>query len=39
MDHSRVSFKGEIEFRDHHGGAFGGAMRIGELVLVSYQSY
>ena len=35
MDHSRVSCEGEMEFHDHHGGAFGGAMRIGELVLVS----
>ena len=35
MDHSRVSCEGEMEFHNHHGGAFGGAMRIGELVLVS----
>lgn len=35
MDHSRVSCEGEMEFHGHHGGAFGGAMRIGELVLVS----
>ena len=34
MDHSRVSFEGEMEFRGQHGGAFGGAVRIGELVLV-----
>ena len=35
MYYSRVSCEGEMEFRGHHGGAFGGAMRIGELVLVS----
>lgn len=35
MDHSRVSVEGEMEFHGHHDGAFGGAMRIGELVLVS----
>jgi len=39
MDHSRVSFEGEMVFYGHHGGAFGGALRIGELVLVSAYTH
>ena len=35
MDHSRVSIEDTMEFHGHHDGALGGAMRIGELVLVS----
>ena len=35
MYHARVDFRGELSFNDHYGAAFGGALRIGALSLVT----
>ena len=35
MYHARVELRGELNFNDHYGAAFGGALRIGSLTLVN----
>ena len=35
INHARVSVHDLMEFYDHHGADFGGAVRLGELTLVS----
>lgn len=35
VNHARVSVQGLMEFYDHRGAEFGGAVRLGELTLVS----
>ena len=35
MNHARVTVQGEMELSDHSGATLGGAMRLGELTLVS----
>jgi len=34
INHARVNVQGLLEFYDHHGADFGGAVRLGELTLV-----
>ena len=36
INHARVTVQGLMEFYDHHGAKFGGAVRLGELTLVSW---
>ena len=35
VNRARLNVQGSIELYDHHGGDFGGAIRLGELTLVS----
>jgi len=35
MNHARVTIKGEMLFQDNFGAAIGGAMKLGEVTLVS----
>ena len=35
INHARITINGRMEFLDNHGAALGGAIRFGELVLVS----
>ena len=35
INHARVNVQGLMEFYDNHGAEFGGAVRLGELTLVS----
>jgi len=35
MNHARVTVQGEMKFSDQSGAKFGGAIRLGELTLVS----
>jgi len=35
MNHARLSIGGHLEFLHNHGSTFGGAIRLGELALVS----
>jgi len=35
MNHARVTMQGEMELSDQSGATLGGAIRLGELTLVS----
>jgi len=35
MNHARVTINGEMLFQDNYGASIGGAVRIGEVTLVS----
>jgi len=36
MYHARVELRGELNFNDHYGAAFGGALRIGSITRVTF---
>lgn len=35
VNHARINIRGHIEFYNHSGAVFGGALRLGELTLVN----
>ena len=39
VTHARVNIRGYMEFHNHSGAVFGGAMRLGELTLVSIFAF
>ena len=38
INHARIRFKGHVKFHNHQLNGFGGAIRLGELTLVSYAT-
>lgn len=34
VNYARVNIRGQMEFHNHSGAVFGGALRLGELTLV-----
>ena len=36
VNHARVSVQGHMKFFDNHEARYGGAVRLGEITLVSY---
>ena len=39
MNHAKLTISGHLEFLHNYGGTFGGAIRLGELALVSSCYY